>query len=133
MGQARDVAVRFLEAFWRGDVPAALTLCAPDAVWTLQRTLREERRVPVPVAIDFLMTKLVSGFAPDSGYTVTFGNAIDDGEEAAVEYSAEGLTRNGATYRNDYLVRFTVRNGHIVSVRPYFDTHQVHRLLVPLD
>lgn len=133
MGVARDAAVGFLEAFWRGDFPGALAHCAPDAVWTLQRTLRTERRVPVPVAIDYLVSTLLSGFAPESGYTVTFGNAIDCGDEAAVEYSAEGRTRTGALYQNDYLVRFTVRDGKIVSVRPYFDTHQVHRLLVPLD
>jgi uncharacterized protein len=133
MDDARAVAVGFLEAFWRGDIPAALAACAPDAVWTLQASLRPERHVPVPVAIDFLMSRLVSGFAPESGYTVTFRNAIAEGDEVAVEYAAAGRTRAGDHYSNDYLVRFTVRDGRIVSVRPYFDTHRVHRLLAALD
>lgn len=133
MTEPRAVATGFLEAFWRGDIPAALARCAPDAVWTLQASLRADQQVPVPMAIEFLMTRLVSGFAPESGYTVTFHNAIAEGGEVAVEYSAAGRTRSGGHYTNDYLVRFTVRDGLIVSVRPYFDTHRVHRLLAALD
>ena len=60
-------------------------------------------------------------------------NAIADGDEAAVEYTARGTTRSGAVYENDYLVRMTVRDGRIVSIRPYFDTHRVHHLLYDLD
>ena len=61
-------------------------------------------------------------------------NAIDDGgEEAAIEYSARGKTKAGPMYENDYLVRMTVRDGKVHSVRPYFDTHRVHRVLYDLD
>ena len=50
-----------------------------------------------------------------------------------MEYTARGTTRSGAVYENDYLVRMTVRDGRIVSIRPYFDTHRVHHLLYDLD
>lgn len=59
--------------------------------------------------------------------------AIGEGDEAAIEYAAKGVTRAGAIYQNDYLVRMTVRDGRIVSIRPRFDTHLVHKVLYPLD
>ena len=87
----------------------------------------------MPVAVDRLMTKLVAGFDPNSGYEVKVGSLIGEGDEASIEYSATGKTVNGGTYYNRYHVRFTVRGGKIISIRPYFDTHYVHRALVPLD
>jgi ketosteroid isomerase-like protein len=133
MQNSKEIAVRFLQAFWAGKPAEALALCAPEALWTFQKSLRPERQAPVPEAIDFLMTRLVSGFDPDSGYTVDLRNAIGEGGEAAVEYGASGRTKDGGIYANDYLVRFTVRDGLICSIRPYFDTHYVHRTLAPLD
>jgi hypothetical protein len=77
---------------------------------------------------------LVTWFDEDSGYIIEVHNAIDDGgEEAAIEYSARGKTKNGPMYENDYLVRMTIRDGKIYSVRPYFDTHRVHKVLYDLD
>ena len=51
------------------------------------------------------------------------------GNDAAVEYAAIGRTRRGDVYHNHDVVRFTVEHGRIVSIRPYFDTHYVSRML----
>ena len=133
MSDAKTLAREFLQAFWDGDPARGVALCAPDAVWTFQKSLREPRYAPIAEAIDFLNERLVGEFDPDSGYEVEVHNVIGDGDEAAVEYSAEGRTRRGDVYRNDYLVRFTVADGQITSVRPYFDTHYVHKVLANLD
>jgi ketosteroid isomerase-like protein len=129
----KAIAVHFLEAFWRGAPQDGLALCAPDAVWRFQKSLRQPRESSVAEAVEWLMTRLVAGFDPESGYSVEVHNAIAEGEEAAVEYTARGRTRAGEIYANDYLVRFTMRGARIVSIRPYFDTHYVHRVLAPLD
>lgn len=131
---AKDVALAFLQSFWDGDPERGLELCTEDALWTFQRSLPYPRTASIPEALEHLNSTLITGFDPDSGYTVEVHNAIDDGgEEAAIEYSAKGKTKSGLIYENDYLVRMTVRDGKIQSVRPYFDTHRVHKVLYDLD
>ena len=133
---SKKIATRFLEGFWAGEPERAFALCTDDAVWTFQKSLRSPRFASVPEAVDWLNEVLVSEFDPDSGYSVEVHNAIAEGEEVAIEYTATGATRRGEVYENNYLVRFTVKNGKIVSVRPYFDTHYVNERLVellPLD
>ena len=132
MSDAKRLGLEFLQAFWDGEPERGYALCAPDARWRFQRSLHEPREVPVPEAVKWLMDKLVSGFAPDSGYSVELRDVIGEGDEAAIEYSATGRTRNGTTYHNNYVVRFTTRDGQIVSIRPYFDTHYVSKTLYDL-
>ena len=129
---ATSLGLAFLQSFWDGEPERGYALCAPDARWTFQRSLHEPREVPVAEAVQWLMDNLVSGFDPDSGYTVDLSSAIGEGDESAIEYSATGRTRSGETYLNHYVVRFTVRDGRIVSIRPYFDTHYVSRMLYEL-
>lgn len=131
--KSKEIALSFLQAFWEGEPARGIELCAQDAQWTFQKSLRSPRYASVPDAIDWLNAALVSEFDPDSGYSVEVHNAIGEGEEAAVEYTARGKTRRGQVYENNYLVRFTVRDGRIVSVRPYFDTHYVHQRLTALQ
>ena len=129
----KQIALSFLQAFWDGEPDKSLALCAPDAVWTFQKSLREPRLAGIAEAIDFLNTRLVGEFDPNTGYEVDVHHVVGDGDEVAVEYSARGRTRRGDIYHNDYVVRFTFRDGRIVSVRPYFDTHYVHKVLADLD
>jgi ketosteroid isomerase-like protein len=133
VSEAKRLGLAFLQAFWDGQPERGYALCHPRARWQFQRSLRDPDEVPVREAVEWLNSALVSGFAPDSGYTVQLRDAIGEGDEAAIEYSATGLTRRGDTYHNRYVVRFTVENGQIVSIRPYFDTHYVSRTLYDLD
>lgn len=128
----KKVALDFLQSFWDGEPERGYALCADDARWTFQKSLRAPRYDTVPAAVSWLNEVLVTGFDPESGYTVEVHNAIAEGDEVAVEYSARGQTSGGEVYHNDYLVRFTLRDGQIASIRPYFDTHYVHRRLVAL-
>jgi ketosteroid isomerase-like protein len=131
--EPRQIALAFLQSFWDGAPERGQALCAPDARWTFQKSLREPRLAAIGDAVEWLNARLVREFHPDSGYTVDVRNVIAEGEEVAIEYGARGKTCRGDWYENDYLVRFTVRDGLIRSVRPYFDTHYVHRVLARLD
>jgi len=130
---AKALGLAFLQSFWGNRIEQGYDLCAPDALWTFQATLHEPRKVPVRQAVEFLNSALVAGFDPDSGYTVDVDNCIGEGDEAAIEYRAQGRNRQGVLYANNYLVRFTSKNGKILSIRPYFDTHLVSKLLFDLD
>lgn len=133
VASAKELGLAFLQAFWAGEPERGYALCAPDARWTFQRSLHDPQEVPVREAVEWLNRELVSGFAPESGYTVQLRDAIGEGDEAAVEYAAVGRTRRGEIYHNRYVVRFTASRGRIVSIRPYFDTHYVSRTLCDLD
>jgi ketosteroid isomerase-like protein len=128
----KEIVTKFLEGFWTGEPEKSLALCSDDAVWTFQKSLRSPRYASVPNALDWLNKTLVSGFDRDSGYKIVVHNVVSDGEEAAIEYTATGTTIRGELYENNYLVRFTVRESEIISVRPYFDTHYVNERLSEL-
>lgn len=130
---AKTLGLAFLQSFWDGAPERGLALCEPGATWQFQRSLHDPRIVPVPQAVQWLTDKLIAGFDPDSGYTVDVTSVIGSGDEAAIEYSATGRTRSGEVYLNHYVVRFSTSGGRIRSIRPYFDTHYVSRVLYPLD
>lgn len=129
---AKTLGLEFLQSFWDGQPERGFALCAPGARWRFQRSLHDPQDVDVRYAVEWLNSRLVAGFDPASGYSVTVDNAIAEGDEAAIEYSATGRTRSGEVYFNRYLVRFTVENGAIASIRPYFDTHYVSKTLCDL-
>lgn len=132
MSEARNIGLAFLQAFWDGDIDRGIALCAADARWQFQKSLRAPRHASISEAVTWLNDTLIVAFDPDSGYEVEVHNSIGQGDEAAIEYTARGKNREGQVYENNYLVRFTVTDGKIVSVRPYFDTLYVHRRLAPL-
>lgn len=129
---AKSLGLEFLQSFWDGRPERGYALCAPDARWRFQRSLHDPVEVPVRQAVEWLNDKLVANFDPASGYSVEVFGAIGEGDEAAIEYSATGHTRFGETYHNRYHVRFTARDGQIISIRPYFDTHYVSKVLYNL-
>lgn len=128
----KSLGLAFLQAFWDGDPERGYALCAPGATWRFQRSLHDPVEVPVRDAVRWLNDNLVAGFDPASGFTVEVLSAIGEGDEAAIEYSATGRTRRGNEYHNRYHVRFSARDGKLVSIRPYFDTHYVSKMLYDL-
>ncbi len=126
-----EVAVRFLRAFWRGDVAAAASLAAPGATFVFARSLRESRESPLPEALASIVDGLFAGFDPPGGFEVTVRHAIGEGDQVTVEYSAAGRLANGRAYENDYVMAFTFRAGRIVEQRAYTDTLHLSRLFGP--
>lgn len=132
VADAKSLGLAFLQSFWDGDPERGYALCAEDARWRFQRSLHDPVEVPVRAAVQWLNQNLIAAFDPASGYTVEVFGTIGEGDEAAIEYSATGRTRDGETYLNHYHVRFTARDGKLVSIRPYFDTHYVSKVLCDL-
>jgi ketosteroid isomerase-like protein len=126
---AKALGLEFLQAFWSGEFDKAYALCASDASWVFQTSLHNPREATVGEAVRWLSDTLMLGFDTASGYAVTLRDAIGEQGEAAIEYSATGRTRRGETYLNHYVVRFSVAEGKITSIRPYFDTHYASKML----
>lgn len=126
-----DVALRFLRAFWRGDVDSAAALAAPGARFVFARSLPYPRDCPLPEALRTIVEGLFSGFDPPGRFDVTVRHAIGEGDQVTVEYSAAGRLANGRDYANDYVMAFTFRDGRIVEQRAYTDTLHLSRLFGP--
>jgi ketosteroid isomerase-like protein len=127
----KEVAVRFLGHFWAGELEAALALAAPDAVFVNTRSLAEQRRVPLHQALSWIIGDLFSRFVPPGRFDVRIRNALADGDQVMVEYSASGRLDNGRDYANDYVMAFTFRDGQVAEQRVHTDTQHLARLFGP--
>jgi ketosteroid isomerase-like protein len=125
------VAIRFLEAFWRGDVDAALTLATHQARFVFARSLPYPRECPLGEALQSIVSGLFDAFDPPGCFDVTIRQALGDGDHVTVEYSASGRLANGRDYQNDYVMAFTFRDGLIDEQRAYTDTLHLTRLFGP--
>ena len=126
-----DVAIRFLRNFWAGELDSALVLASPDAVFVNTRSLAEQRIVPLRQALSWIIGDLFSRFVPPGRFDVQIRNALGEGDQVMVEYSASGRLDNGRDYANDYVMAFTFRNGQIVEQRVHTDTQHLARLFGP--
>ena len=127
----KEVAVRFLQHFWAGDLRAALALATPDAMFVNARSLAEQRKVPLQHALSWIIGDLFSRFVPPGHFVVSIRNAIEDGDQVMVEYSASGKLDNGRDYANDYVMAFTFRDGQVAEQRVHTDTQHLSRLFGP--
>jgi uncharacterized protein len=70
-------------------------------------------------------------FAEGDGPDVTVTRIIADGEAAAVEAVGEGPLRNGNRYSNVYHFAVDTKDGKVVAVREYMDSHHVATVMGP--
>lgn len=127
----KEVAVRFLRYFWAGELEAALQLAAADAVFVNTRSLAEQRIVTLRQALSWIIGDLFSRFVPPGRFDVQIRNALGEGDQVMVEYSASGRLDNGRDYANDYVMAFKFRDGQIVEQRVHTDTQHLARLFGP--
>lgn len=126
----KTVVKTFLEAFWREDLASAKACLAPNAEWWFAQSLPYPRPCPAAEALDRVATDMFTAFDPNDALRVQWEVLFAEGEEVAAEYSARGRTRTGKVYANRYCMRATVRNGRIVSLRPYTDTKYLTEVLL---
>lgn len=128
-GNARDVALAFLQGFWDSDVDRAMSYCAPGATWQFARSLPYARQCVVREALQSIIDDMFRSFDP-KGFSIEIHHVVSDGDQVMVEYSAHGATRDGRPYDNDYVMCITVGDGKVQSVRPHTDTlHLTHLLM----
>lgn len=126
-----ETALRFLRAFWRGDVDAAVALSTPDAQFIFARSLPFPRACPLREALRSIVDGLFAGFDPPGRFEVEVRHALSGPGQVTVEYAATGRLANGRDYANDYVMAFTLRGGLIAEQRAYTDTLHLTRLFGP--
>jgi uncharacterized protein len=65
------------------------------------------------------------------GPEVTINRILTDGEHAAVEAVGNGKLRNGRTYANVYHFAVDTKDGKVLAVREYMDSHHVATVMGP--
>jgi len=131
MDENGGTVLRFLQAFWRGDLATTSAMATPDAVFVFARSLPYPRRCPLRDAHAQIVGGLFAAFDPPGVFAVTVRQVLAAGDAVTVEYSAAGKLANGRDYENDYIMAFTLRNGLILEQRAYTDTAHLSRLFGP--
>lgn len=120
---SKSVLQRYVAAVAAGDEETMRELFAEDATWTLAAgDLPTSGTWTGRNAIlgDFLATAL-SGYEPGS-LDIDVKGMIAEGDQVALQWTTRAVTVSGRRYENDCIGVFTVRDGHIQSVREYMDT-----------
>jgi ketosteroid isomerase-like protein len=67
----------------------------------------------------------------NGGPEVTINRILVDGDHAAVEAVGNGKLHNGKTYENVYHFAVDTKDGRILAVREYMDSHHVATVMGP--
>ncbi|GAA1933306.1 hypothetical protein GCM10009837_68860 [Streptomyces durmitorensis] len=118
----QDVVQSFLEAFWVGDFDTAASLVAEEAVWHVDGDpgvpptgLRHGRH-----RVRQWTDVFPGAFEPRGGSVLT---TVAQGEDVIVCGRFHFLIRpTGKVIQGDYVMRFTVRDGHIARYQMFEDS-----------
>ena len=126
----KTVVVRYVEAVRDGDMETIVASFAEHATWDYPGSLPISRVWEGRDAIinDFLggMGAYLDQSAP---VIIELVNAFADGEQVLAEWTSKATAASGARYDNRCAAVFVVREGRIVSVKEYADTHHVAQSL----
>lgn len=127
--QNKQVAVRFIEAFSRGDADAAEQCLAPDAVAIAKGfgKLSGSRHYEFIVATTGAFKDLIP-----SGLRPSVQSVTAEGDRVAVEFEGDATLANGERYCNQYCMVFTFRGGKIKQVNEYYCTILADQKIGPL-
>ena len=75
---------------------------------------------------EFLATAMAQ-YQPGS-VSLEVTGMLADGDQVTLEWASRARTAAGEPYENFCIGVFTVRDGRIVAVREYMDTHYAHRV-----
>jgi uncharacterized protein len=120
---SRSVLQRYVAAVADGDEQTIRDLFAEDATWTLAAgDLPTSGTWTGRDAIlgEFLATAK-SRYEPGS-LDLEVKGMIAEGDQVALQWTTRAVTIGGRRYENDCIAVFTIRDGHIQSVREYMDT-----------
>jgi ketosteroid isomerase-like protein len=125
----KAVAIRFIEAFSRGDAEAAKACLASDAVTIAKGfgALSGPRPYDIIVATTAAFRDLIP-----TGLRPSFRSVTGEGDRVVVEFEGDAVLANGEDYRNQYCMVFSLRDGRIASVNEYYCTILADRKILPL-
>jgi len=131
---AKAVVVRYVEAVRDGDLAVIRDSFAEDAVWIYPGNLsisgRWEGRDHI---IDDFLGGMGTRLQEGAPLVIELTNVVAEGDQVVAEWSSTGTTAAGAIYDNRCSGTYTVRDGRIVEVREYADTHHVAQTLLAGD
>jgi ketosteroid isomerase-like protein len=119
----KERAATFFRAFWAEDMVAVDAHLAPAATFLLMPSISEERVKDARDALGGIVTTMFSRFSTDDPLRCEITSLIAEGDEVAMEYSAQATTVDGERYHNHYSAHLTFdANGRITVLRTYADT-----------
>lgn len=124
----RDIALRFLELCFRGEMEPALAMLTDDATWWVPGNAEKIkicgwRDLP---RIRRLLENVRRGWP--NGMEFRFEGVTADGERVAVEAESRATMADGRDYQNRYHYLLIVRDGRVAQVREYMDTQYVYEV-----
>jgi ketosteroid isomerase-like protein len=127
MGAAnRDLPVHFLECFARGDVEAAMACLTPDAV----AVTKGYGKLSGPRDHEAIRATIAGiGALCPGGLKAVVHSVTADADRSVVEFEVDGTLVNGARYRNQYCMVFTLRDGRIAHLNEYCCTVHADEVL----
>lgn len=128
-GILEQSARSFLEAYWRADLAAALTRCAPNAVIELARSLPIVTPAPVAEILPLIFRDVYPRFE-GGRFDVTIDSTLANAQRVLVEYTARGKLKTGSMFECGYAAVLEFTAGKIVRLRMYTDTRYVAAALM---
>jgi ketosteroid isomerase-like protein len=125
---SRTIALTFLKACFAGDMDTAKSMLAPDATWWV---LGDPEKVKVSgvrdmTKIERFLKNVRRGFP--EGMAVTFEGVTAEGERVAVEAVSQATMADGNAYSNRYHFLVQLRDGRVLRMREYLDTHYCYEV-----
>lgn len=123
----KAIARTFLEATFARDSAQVATVLADDMTYTIGAHHPRFQRVwTKPDWCRYL--DLPSPF--ENGLELTIHSMTAEGDQVAIEAESRGIiAASGVLYNNRYHFFFRIRDGRIVRIREYMDTHHVDDVL----
>ena len=131
--QNKAVAAAFFDRFTASDLEGALGAMTDDATWwipgkpetSLTAGLYPKERI---ARLFRTMLGRLTG-----GLKMSVISSIAEGDKVALEVQSAGDLTNGRSYRQEYHILMTFREGKICSVREYLDTQHAYDVWIRPD
>jgi len=122
----KQLVLAFYERFTASDSAGAVSFLTDDATWWI---VGKDNDPGVHGLLDktqlkALLDGIFSVFAL-AGLRMTVKTIIGEGDMVAVEVVSYGPLPDGRVYENEYHTMFTFRDGKVIKVREFLDTHYV--------
>lgn len=126
----RRVAMAFLSAYWRADLPAALALCHPEAIIEFPKSISIVTPALIRDVLPGIFADVYRRFV-DARFDVSIDQSIAQGGAIFVEYRASGDLTTGRRFDCRYGVVLQVKEERVTFVRQYTDTQYISTELMP--
>jgi uncharacterized protein len=131
--QNKAVAAEFFHRFTASDIDGALDTLTEDATWWIPG-----KPETTPIAGLYSKERIARLFRAmlgrlTGGLTMSVVSSIAEGDRVALEVQSAGDLTNGRSYRQEYHILMTFRDGKICSVREYNDTQHSHEVWIRPD